>query len=251
MSLWLNNAVYAVSTAYLRLAESLLPKSLGQPQSPLNPSQPFAVYSPFLLIALYLPSTLTAPSSSICGFAAASLSQAEHWTASSYHLPSAEEYLRSCWQVLYKASSGQQHRIELIDAALSGRSIEAKREALDQLADLANRTRTVVDSVQSILKRFVLDKSQAGDIRVAAAEILRFSTSTPDSDESFDALRSLYETTADVPLREALVPVLAGAANGETERDAVLTMIELWSRPNEVSHLLLIDMLWSIVKAAH
>lgn len=223
-----------VSNAYLCAAKALLPKSLNS-DSPLRPTQPFAVYSQLLLIALYLPSSISTPSSPICTFAAVSLIQAQEWTTSAYHLPSAEEYLRSCWQVLFKASNARNEQLELIEAALGGRSLEAKRQALEQLAALVDRDQSIVAIVHQTLQRTVLDRDQAGDIRVGAAEILRFSTSTFEEAATFADFKDVYEQTTDVPLREALVPVLAGGANSESERSTVLEMIERWSRTSEVS----------------
>jgi len=226
-----------VSTAYLRAAKALLPNSLDL-ASPLRPTQPFAIYSPLLLISLYLPSSISTPSSPICTFAAVSLIQAQEWTTSAYHLPSAEEYLRSCWQVLFTASNARKEQLELVEASLCGRSLEAKRQALEQLTILVDQDQSVVDIARKTLQRTVLDRDQAGDVRVAAAEILRSSTSTFEETGTFADFKVIYDQTTDVPLREALVPVLAGGASDESERSTVLEMIERWSRPSEVSRSL-------------
>ncbi|GAA6017403.1 hypothetical protein JCM11491_006645 [Sporobolomyces phaffii] len=222
-----------VSKAYLRLSTALLPDLAKYPSSPLRPAQPFAILSSFFLIALYLPSTLSASSSPVHVYAATTLVQAESWASSAYHLPSAEEYLRSCWQVLAKATTTLQHKLKLVEAALEGRSIEVKREALEQLVALSEEDPAIVDRVRATLQKCLLDPCQAGDVRVAVAEILRFSTATTVDEDSFDAVKALYTETTDVPLREALMPVLAGMAADDSQREVVLEMIERWSRINE------------------
>lgn len=221
-----------VSTIYVRLADSLLSPDLSTRRA-----APFAVLSPFLLIALYLPSSLSSPASPIFAFAAESLCQAEQWTPPTYHLPSAEEFLRSCWQVLSKATSSLEPRLKLVQAALLGRSIEVKREALLQLLALAEDHPDVVNSIRDTLQSCLLDPREAGDVRVAVAEILRFASAPPAEKKAFDAIKALSMGTTDVPLREALMPVLAGMATEPIERDAVLELIERWSRPIEVSLL--------------
>ncbi|GAA5873994.1 hypothetical protein JCM16303_002654 [Sporobolomyces ruberrimus] len=217
-----------VSTIYVRLADSLLSPDLSTRRA-----APFAVLSPFLLIALYLPSSLSSPASPIFAFAAESLCQAEQWTPPTYHLPSAEEFLRSCWQVLSKATSSLEPRLKLVQAALLGRSIEVKREALLQLLALAEDHPDVVNSIRDTLQSCLLDPREAGDVRVAVAEILRFASAPPAEKKAFDAIKALSMGTTDVPLREALMPVLAGMATEPIERDAVLELIERWSRPIE------------------
>jgi hypothetical protein len=229
----LTTSLRTVSNAYVRLASSLLPQQ--SESHSLRPGQPFAVLSPFLLIALYLPSSLSSPASPIYAFAASSLSEAEAWSSSTYHLPSAEEFLRSCWQVLSKATTDPDHKVKLVKAALCGRSIEVKREALEQLALLTEEEPAIVGRIQATLTSSLLDSQQAGDVRVAIAEILRLSTSTEGEKGSFTEVESLYRSTNDLPLREALMGVLAGLADSDEERDIVLEIIERWSRINEVS----------------
>ncbi|GAA5933380.1 tRNA methylation protein TRM732 [Sporobolomyces koalae] len=212
-----------VATAYLQLATPLLSTT----------AQPFAVLSPFLLCALYLPSSLNLSSSLVYHFAANSLVQAETWSDSTYHLPSAEEYLRSCWQVLSKASNSLEEKQKLVQAALSGRSLEVKREAVEQLAALSETSSSVVDALRPVLQSCLLDRSQAGDVRISIAQILKCSTETAPQPESFQAIRTVQEQATDVPLKEALMPVLAEMADADSERDAVLAMVERWSRPIE------------------
>lgn len=218
-----------VANAYVRLASALL----GQTS---ESKQPFAVLSPFLLVALHLPSSLTTPSSPILGFAASSLAQADSWHLPAYHLPSAEEFLRSCWQVLAQGAPSMSLKVALVEAALRGRSIEVKREALAQLAALAEEDPSLVDQIRHTLQSCLLDPGQAGDVRGTVAEILQ--ASTPAETESFGEVESLYLRTTDVPLREALMSVLAGMARSDSERDSVLSMIERWSRISEASFYL-------------
>ncbi|GAA5960789.1 hypothetical protein JCM3765_000817 [Sporobolomyces pararoseus] len=219
-----------VAEAYSRLAGALLPQSTDSSLS--RSAQPFAVLSSFLLVALYLPSSLSSASCPIYSFAVASLAQAESWSSSTYHLPSAEEYLRSCWQVLSKATSRVDHKLKLIEAALRGRSIEVKREALAQLDVLSQEDPGIVDNIDMALRSCLLDMEQAGDVRVVVAEILRLSTHAADED-TFSRVESLYSNTTDIPLREALMAVLAGMATTDSERASVLEFVERWSRIGE------------------
>ncbi|GAA5895288.1 tRNA methylation protein TRM732 [Sporobolomyces salmoneus] len=220
-----------VANAYIRLATTLLSPSQSPDSSSFRPTQPFAVLSSFLLIALYLPSTLSSPLSPIYAFASSSLTQADAWSPSTYHVPSAEEFLRSCWQVLSKATTLLEYKLALVEAALQGRSIEVKREALAQLAILSEEDPSSINRIQHPLLTCLLSAHQAGDVRVAVAEILQSSTTTEN--KSFAEVESLNRNTTDVPLREALMSVLAGMARSEPERDSVLQMIERWSRISE------------------
>ncbi|GAA5994531.1 hypothetical protein JCM5350_006387 [Sporobolomyces pararoseus] len=219
-----------VANVYIRLAEALLPQSTDSSQS--RPPQPFAILSSFLLIALYLPSSLSSTSSPVYSFALASLAQAESWSSSAYHLPSAEEYLRSCWQVLSEATPVLDDKLKLVEAALRGRSIEVKREALRQFEILSQEDPGIVDNINVTLRSCLLDMHQAGDVRVVVAEVLRLSTQAAD-EETFSRIESLYRNTTDIPLREALMSVLAGMATTDAERGSVLNIVERWSRISE------------------
>ncbi|GAA5888047.1 hypothetical protein JCM5296_005415 [Sporobolomyces johnsonii] len=224
-----------VASAYLRLAPSLLP-AVSNPSSsaqPLRPQYPSAVLAPLLLISLHLPSALSSASSPVVSVAATTLSQAASWTPSAYHLPSAEEFLRACWQVLYAAAPSEPDKVDLVKAGLAGRSLEVKRQALAQLATLADESKEAAREVRSSLLERVLDEKEAGDVRVSAVEQLRSTGPNPGEVQQFGALKALNEQTAIVPLREGIIPVLASLAERDQERDAVLDIVERWSTPDE------------------
>ncbi|GAA6057628.1 hypothetical protein JCM3770_005003 [Rhodotorula araucariae] len=218
-----------VSALYLRLVPSILPPA-ATTSEPLRPRVPYAVLSAFLLIALRLPSTFSTPGSHLAPLALSYLSQAESWAPEAYHLPSAEEFLRSAWRVLFASSTSPPEQLALAKAGLQARSIEVQRAALSALERLG----AVAHSVADLLSRVVQDARYAGDVRIAAAELLR---ALPPRGRAgtgeFGALARLHADTPVVPLREAVLPVLAGAACSEAEQDAVLTILHAASDPNE------------------
>ncbi|GAA6058973.1 hypothetical protein JCM10212_001683 [Sporobolomyces blumeae] len=221
-----------VSSAYLELAETILPDSTG---SPIRPRFPASILSAFLLISLYLPTALKEPRQHVVTFAAASLSQAAEWTSSAYHLPTSEDFLKTCWQVLYAASTSAEERLQLVATALDQRSLEVKREALVQIAAVVEEDSDVVHALAAPLLRRVVDAMESPDVRVSAVEILREPRAPAVGHDAFPQLQELFGTTASVPLREGLLPVLASAALADDERDAVLKAVEQASRPVETS----------------
>ncbi|CEQ41609.1 SPOSA6832_03343, partial [Sporobolomyces salmonicolor] len=219
----------------LRAVGALSTEAEAQASSaqPLRPQYPPAVLAPLLLISLHLPSALSSFSSPVVSVAATALSQAASWNPSAYHLPSTEEFLRACWQVLYAAAPSETDRVDLVKAGLAGRSLEVKRHALAQLATLADESRETAHEVRLSLLERVLDEKEAGDVRVSAVETLRSTGPNPGEVQQFGALKALDEQTVIVPLREGVIPVLASLAERDEERDAVLDIIDRWSTPDE------------------
>ncbi|GAA5941468.1 hypothetical protein JCM10213_006094 [Rhodosporidiobolus nylandii] len=226
-----------VSAAYLRLASILLPSA--SPDQPSRLQHSFAVLTSFLAIVLRLPSALFASdASSPSSLCASYLSQAERWDASALHLPSAQEFLRVCWKVVYAAAAAaadRRRRRVLAVAGLTGRSLEVKRTALEEVAaelDCADEGVDDSECAQALL-RVVLDKHEAGDVRVTAAELLRSPRLARVAQGSFSQLHELYQQTPIVPLREAVLPVLAGAAASEEEQIRALQLIDESSVPDQ------------------
>ncbi|BGP49684.1 hypothetical protein JCM10450v2_005589 [Rhodotorula kratochvilovae] len=215
-----------VSAIYLRLVPSILPP-VASAREPLRPQVPYAVLSAFLHIALRLPSSLSPPSSPLAPLALSYLSQAESWAPEAYHLPSAEEFLRSAWRVLYASSASTAEQLALAKAGLQARSIEVQRAALAALETSGTQAEPAAD----LLARVVLDEKYAGDVRVAAAELLRALPGAGAAE--YGALARLHAETPIVPLREAVLPVLAGAALSEEEQRAVLDLLHSASDVNE------------------
>ncbi|GAA5899201.1 hypothetical protein JCM6882_009282 [Rhodosporidiobolus microsporus] len=218
-----------VSDIYIRLSASILPP-LPLDSSALRPLHPFAVLDAFLSISLRLPFVLslcdaTAPSS----LAASYLVHAESWDQSAYHLPSAEEFLRASWLAAHAAAQADEdrrRRRSLIVGGLNGRSIEVKRAALEALETALAEAVEEDSTVGATLLRVVLSGKEAGDVRVSAAERLLSPRLSQVAKGSFAALKELYENTPIVPLREAVLPVLAGAAETEEERVEALRLVD-------------------------
>ncbi|GAA5841760.1 hypothetical protein JCM9279_003095 [Rhodotorula babjevae] len=217
-----------VSAVYLRLVPSILPPS-ATTSTPLRPTVPYAILSAFLLIALRLPSTLSSPSSPLADLALSYLSQAESWVGEAYHLPSAEEFLRSSWQVLFASAAPVDEQVALAKGGVQARSIEVQRAALAALQELGDDARPATELLTSI----VLDGKYAGDVRVQAAELVRAVAGAAPDSTSYDALATLHEETPIVPLREAVLPLLAGAARSEDERRTVLEVLRKASHVDE------------------
>ncbi|GAA5998529.1 tRNA methylation protein TRM732 [Rhodotorula paludigena] len=217
-----------VSAIYLRLLSSILPPTATLDQ-PLRPPYPYAISSTFLLISLRLPSSLS--DSPLSDLALSYLAQAESWTSAAYHLPSPEEFLRSCWQVVHAAAVSPEERFALLKAGLTGRSLEVKRAALDELEIAAPTFEPA--AVASLVIRVVLDDKQAGDVRVRAAEIAHSVPSLDGCEAEYEALVRLYSSTRIVPLREAVLPVLAGLVRSEEQQQETLDLLLRASRTSE------------------
>ncbi|GAA6027127.1 hypothetical protein JCM8097_002413 [Rhodosporidiobolus ruineniae] len=225
-----------VSSAYLSLAPLLLPTSPSSSAEPIRPRFPYATLAAFLLISLRLPSLLSSPTPA-SDFAASVLIHSQTWAQSAYHLPSAEEFLRSAWLVAYAEASAREQqedrrrrRAALLLGALSDRSIEIKRAALEKLDsdELLSTADGADEALSAALLRVVLDDMEAGDVRVRAAELLRSSSSstTTSFQGKYAELAVVYRETPCVPLREAVLPVLAAAVGTEDEREEVLRLVD-------------------------
>ncbi|KPV74232.1 uncharacterized protein RHOBADRAFT_54083 [Rhodotorula graminis WP1] len=216
------------SAVYLRLVPSILPPT-ATTTAALRPTLPYAILSSFLLIALRLPSTLSSASSPLADLTLSYLSQAENWSAEAYHLPSAEELLRSSWQVLFASAASVAEQVALAKGGVQARSIEVQRAALAALEGLGDAARPAAELLASV----VLDGKYAGDVRVQAAELVRSLGGAGPASSSYQALAELHEETPIVPLREAVLPLLAGAARSEDERRTVLEVLRVASGVDE------------------
>ncbi|GAA5977823.1 hypothetical protein JCM11641_006083 [Rhodosporidiobolus odoratus] len=223
-----------VSAVYTRLGSSLLPPVPAN--GACRPRQPFAILATFYSISLRLPSVLSSCTpDSPATRAAAYLAQAERWQTSAYHLPSAEEFLRTCWKTAFAAASlehddapvRRRRRRALAIAGLNGRSIEVKRTALEELAaDLAVSAEGEEDlETASALLQFVLNGAEAGDVRVKAAELLTSSSLSGSKLDHFADLLRLHGETPIVPLREAVLPVFASVAREAKELNQALELV--------------------------
>ncbi|GAA5902144.1 hypothetical protein JCM8208_002487 [Rhodotorula glutinis] len=217
-----------VSAIYLRLVPFILPPT-ATTTAPLRLTLPYAILSAFLLIALRLPSTLSSPSSPLADLALSYLSQAESWAVEAYHLPSAEEFLRSSWQVLFASTASVAEQVALAKGGVQARSIEVQRAALAALEELGAAARPAAELLSSV----VLDGKFAGDVRVRAAELVRTFGGAGADPRAYQALATLHEETPIVPLREAVLPLLAGAARSEDERRTVLEVLRTASGVDE------------------
>ncbi|GJN90356.1 hypothetical protein Rhopal_003367-T1 [Rhodotorula paludigena] len=159
------------------------------------------------------------------------VNEAESWTSAASNLPSAEEFLRSCWQVVHAAAVSPEQQFALAKAGLIGRSLEIKRAALDEL-EIAAPTLAPA-AVASLVIRVVLDDKQAGDVRVRAAEIAHSVSSLDGCEAEYEALVRLYSSTPSVPLREAVLPVLAGLGRSEEQQQETLDLLLRASRTSE------------------
>lgn len=219
----------AVSALYLHLVPSILPPA-APTSAPIRPSVPYATLSAFLLIALRLPSTLSSPSSPLVSLTLSYLSQAESWAPEAYHLPSAEEFLRSSWHVLFASAESIEEKLALAKGGLQARSVEVQRAALAALETLGRDAQRAAE----LLARVVLSEKYAGDVRVQAAELVRELGGARVEAAGYEAFAALYSQTPIVPLREAVLPLLAGAARDEVEQRAVLQMLTAASSADEV-----------------
>jgi hypothetical protein len=225
--------LFVVSKAFL----DLLPTFLPSEASP-RPQHPFAVLSAYLSISLRLPSTLSLSQDSPATLAATYLAASSSWESSAFHLPTADDFLRVCWKVVYAASaSSSEQRRNLFLAALAGRSLETKRaalEELDSILEAGEGSENVSSDVSSALLRVVLDAREAGDVRVSAADLLRSSSLSGAAKGKFEQLSEVYTSTPIVPLREAVLPVLAASVETDEEREKALKLVEEASTADQV-----------------
>lgn len=186
---------------------------------------PATILSTHFTIALHLPSSL--PHISLCALGV--VQQSESWPAESRRLPGAEELTRSSWEVLL-ASSSSDEKAALLRAALAGSSLETKRAALSRLEVGPSH---LLWQTASGLYRVALEEDQAGDVRAQAATLLH---AVPPSTfvAEFAMVAAAHRQTPIVPLREALLPVIASMASSEDERAQALRLVEQASGVNEV-----------------
>lgn len=208
----------AVSTAFVDLLPAL--SDAGR--------YPPTILSTYFTVALHLPSSV--PHVSVVAFDV--VQQSERWSAEQRRLPGAEELARSSWEVLFRGSLDDE-KAALLGGALAGSSLETKRAALSILEagppQLLQRT-------ADVMYRVVLDVSQAGDVRVQAAKLLHV-VSSSSFDANFEEVAAAQQETAIVPLREALLPIVASAACSEAPRSQALRIIEQASGVDEVRSL--------------
>ncbi|BGP09501.1 hypothetical protein JCM10049v2_005374 [Rhodotorula toruloides] len=185
---------------------------------------PPTILSTYFTVALHLPSSV--PHVSVVAFDV--VQQSERWSAEQRRLPGAEELARSSWEVLFRGSLDDE-KAALLGGALAGSSLETKRAALSILEagppQLLQRT-------ADVMYRVVLDVSQAGDVRVQAAKLLHV-VSSSSFDANFEEVAAAQQETAIVPLREALLPIVASAACSEAPRSQALRIIEQASGVDE------------------
>ncbi|GEM08658.1 proteophosphoglycan ppg4 [Rhodotorula toruloides] len=183
-----------VSNAFV----DLLPTFIGTSRSPPT------VLSTYFTIALHLRSSLPHVSTAAFDF----VQQSEAGSAESRR---------------------NDEQAALVIGALAGSSLETKRAALTHLetgpGQLLQRTSTA-------LYRFVLDPSQAGDVRVQASTLLH-AVSSSSFTADFEEVIVANSETPIVPLREALLPVVASAARTEDQRTQALRLLEQASGVNE------------------
>ncbi|BGP33485.1 hypothetical protein JCM10296v2_005289 [Rhodotorula toruloides] len=185
---------------------------------------PPTILSAYFTVALHLPSSL--PHVSVVALDV--VQQSERWSAGQRCLPGAEELARASWEVLFNSSLDDE-KAALLGGALAGSSLETQRAALSKLEvgppQLLQRT-------AAALYHVVLDASQAGDVRVQAATLLH-AVSSSSFDANFEEVAAAHQETPIVPLREALLPIVASAACSETQRSQAMRLIEQASGVDE------------------
>lgn len=186
---------------------------------------PPTILSAYLTVALHLPSSL--PQVSVV--AVDVVQQSERWSAEHRRLPGAEELTRSSWEVLFHGSLDDE-KAALLGGALAGSSLETKRAALSKLEAAPPR---LLQRTAALLYRVVLDASEAGDVRVQAATLLH-AVSSSSFGAKFEEVAASHRETPIVPLREALLPIVASAACSEAQRSQALRLIEQASGVDEV-----------------
>ncbi|GAA6013372.1 hypothetical protein JCM8202_003123 [Rhodotorula sphaerocarpa] len=231
-----------VATVYARVVQRLLPDpaSLGKRGASFRPKHPFATLAACMQIALRLEPT-SVPEAAF-DVACHTLADAQDWSADAFHLPSAEEYLWACWAVVHHGVSSDR-RPEVICRGLAHRSLEVRRETLKALAaspGLLNAPARSGALVPSALKKLLLDEAEAGDARVFAAELLQEADTSPTGHpdpppkEEFAAYLRGSKDTANVPLRQAVLPLLAATGGSDAvQQRQILELLEQNSRMEE------------------
>ncbi|GAA5990105.1 hypothetical protein JCM10908_005823 [Rhodotorula pacifica] len=224
---------YEVAHVYLRLAHRIFYPTFPSEDAngDMHVSQPYATLAAFMSIAPHLGSSCR--NSPLTDVATRTLTGAQSWISDAYHLPSAEEYLRACWSMIfYSAEEGEEQRA-VLQAGLVDRSLEVRREALRIIETRSSDDMTGASGLREALLGLVVDEQEAGDVRVAAAALLQQAAAThgEHDKEEFGLLMRVYRSTRNVPLRQGVLPLVASHySTSKSDRLQILELLEESSR---------------------
>ncbi|SCV70448.1 BQ2448_1842 [Microbotryum intermedium] len=180
----------------------------------------FSVRTAYLNIARVCAVSHGQTSSAILELAHDELDSTRSWGQRVVHLPSAENFVAAAFSLIlvYEPSLPS-----ILIGGLAAPFLEVQRLALTHLKAHPELHASVFSSVLD----FALSEKAASECRIWAIQILTITKWDPKSaqlDEMAELLTRQWETTKIVPLREALLPLLAKLANlrGDERRAAEL-----------------------------
>lgn len=241
----------SVAHSYLRLAERVVYCTFpGRDQDGnMRVKYPYATLAAFMSIAPHLGSSCQ--NSPLTDIAAEVLTCAQFWTGDAYHLPSAEEYLRACWSVVYHGATDRGERLAIVRAGLVNRSLEVRREALRVIGSISRDELADAMPVCTTLVALVVDEREPGDVRVSATgALLREAgrAGVERDDAVFQSLMRVYKSTRNVPLRQGILPLVAGRSSpSASDQRQILDLLEESSKMDQVRLPLPAPRQWSSI----
>ncbi|GAA5880079.1 hypothetical protein JCM3774_003302 [Rhodotorula dairenensis] len=227
---------YEVAHSYLRLAERVFYSTFPgcDRDGNMRLEHPYATLAAFMSIAPHLGSSCR--NSPLTDIAAEVLMRAQAWTDDAYHLPSAEEYLRACWSVVYHGAAEGGERLAVLQAGLVDRSLEVRREALRVIDTDLHGAIASATALRATLLSLVVDEEERGDVRVSASGLLRLADRARigRDDTVFQSLMRVYQSTRNVPLRQGVLPLVAGRSSpSASDQLQILELLEESSRMDQ------------------
>ena len=167
----------------------------------------FAVRTTFLNIACVVTRTTPHRSVPLLNAAHAALDASRSWPQTTSHLPSAENFVTAAFNLalLYDPTDST-----LLVAGLAAPFLEIQRAALAHLQEQGS-----VEGVVESLLALANGSKEAAECRISAIEVLTECewTEDPRVGELFEGFTKVRGETVIVPLREALLPLLARLAD--------------------------------------
>ena len=179
----------------------------------LDRRRSFAVRTTFLSIARVCASSHTYHSSSILDLAHTELDASRSWPQHLSHLPSAENFVAAAYLL---ALTYEPFNVSLVAAGLAAPFLEVQRLALAHLqadeeapsADLQSLRQDLLPSLVALAE----SDTAASECRITAIEVLtksEWTTEVGQLQETVELLLKQHSSTVIVPLREALLPLIA------------------------------------------
>ncbi|KAK4050266.1 hypothetical protein OIV83_003587 [Microbotryomycetes sp. JL201] len=196
----------------------------------LNGKHSFAVGATLFDIARICATLHGFEPSAILEHAYAELDHARMWPRRTAHLPSAENFVAAAFSL---ALLDDGNMMMLLEAGLASPFLEVQRRALAKAEAVS---RITLESIKQSLLRLALAEDVASECRIVALEQL-LNVTWDDETSVLDTNKALLidrrRRTAIVPLREALLPLIARLANATKNTQEALSLIDTASEVHQ------------------